>query len=410
MIPAVRELAKRYPAIRRGGSRSSASCAESGRLEEGREEFERLAAHDFRDLPPDAQWITGVALVSRAASRLGDVRARRAPLPDARARTRASPSSRAAPRRATGPSSLYLGQLAMTMARTARRDSPLRRARSRCRARWATARSSPQARIGLAEALLARDAAGDRERALELLARVLEVGQELGMRRLVESALALRLEAQGLSAVDVKTSIDTMIAAVESERPDVRAFAAPDGTVTILFSDIEDSTLMAERLGDERWIEVLRAHNSVFRGAPALPRRPRGQEPGRRLHARLPRPAPRGRVRRGDPARPRRAGRRGRRADQRADGPARRRGDPRGGRLLRPQRHPRRADRGPGGRRRDPRLGGPSRDGRPGGAERNGAGENGDLAFDAGRELELKGLAGTHRVFRARWEQQASPA
>ena len=38
--------------------------------------------------------------------------------------------------------------------------------------------------------------------------------------------------------------------------------------MTILFSDIENSTLMTERLGDERWIEVLRAHNAVFREPP----------------------------------------------------------------------------------------------------------------------------------------------
>jgi class 3 adenylate cyclase len=34
------------------------------------------------------------------------------------------------------------------------------------------------------------------------------------------------------------------------------------------------------------------------------------------------------------------------------------------------------------------------------------AGENGDgMAFDAGRELELKGLAGSHRVYRAQWAE-----
>ena len=38
----------------------------------------------------------------------------------------------------------------------------------------------------------------------------------------------------------------------------MRAHAAPDGTVAILFSDIEDSTILTERLGDERWLEVLR--------------------------------------------------------------------------------------------------------------------------------------------------------
>ena len=87
----------------------------------------------------------------------------------------------------------------------------------------------------------------------------------MGARWIVERALALRLEAQGLAGVDVTTSIDDVVAELETERPDLRAHAAPDGTVAILFSDIEDSTIITERLGDERWLEVLREHNSVFR-------------------------------------------------------------------------------------------------------------------------------------------------
>ncbi len=43
------------------------------------------------------------------------------------------------------------------------------------------------------------------------------------------------------------------------------AAAAPDGTVTILFSDIEGSTQLNERLGDVRWLELLRAHHAVVR-------------------------------------------------------------------------------------------------------------------------------------------------
>lgn len=39
----------------------------------------------------------------------------------------------------------------------------------------------------------------------------------------------------------------------------------PDGTVTILFTDIEDSTALNERLGDQRWLEVLRTHNAIVR-------------------------------------------------------------------------------------------------------------------------------------------------
>jgi class 3 adenylate cyclase len=40
---------------------------------------------------------------------------------------------------------------------------------------------------------------------------------------------------------------------------------APDGTVTIMFSDIEDSTVITERLGDQAWQDLLRKHNALIR-------------------------------------------------------------------------------------------------------------------------------------------------
>ena len=61
-------------------------------------------------------------------------------------------------------------------------------------------------------------------------------------------------------------SIDRVAASVEAERPNLRAAAAPDGTVTIMFSDIEGSTALNERLGDTRWLALLRAHHRVVRG------------------------------------------------------------------------------------------------------------------------------------------------
>jgi class 3 adenylate cyclase len=52
---------------------------------------------------------------------------------------------------------------------------------------------------------------------------------------------------------------------VRKERPSLRAAAAPDGTVTILFSDIAGSTQLNNELGDVRWLELLRAHHAVIR-------------------------------------------------------------------------------------------------------------------------------------------------
>jgi eukaryotic-like serine/threonine-protein kinase len=62
-----------------------------------------------------------------------------------------------------------------------------------------------------------------------------------------------------------RSAIDRVLSWVEDERPDIGGATAPDGTVTILFTDIEDSTALNERLGDERWMEVLRVHNSIVR-------------------------------------------------------------------------------------------------------------------------------------------------
>jgi class 3 adenylate cyclase len=62
-----------------------------------------------------------------------------------------------------------------------------------------------------------------------------------------------------------RTSVDDVASTVGLERPSLRPAAAPDGTVTMLFSDIEASTALNERVGDVRWLELLRAHNAIVR-------------------------------------------------------------------------------------------------------------------------------------------------
>jgi class 3 adenylate cyclase len=63
-----------------------------------------------------------------------------------------------------------------------------------------------------------------------------------------------------------RSSIDAVAAAVEGEPLDLSGQTSPDGAVTLLFSDIEGSTEMNERLGDQRWYEILRDHTAVVRG------------------------------------------------------------------------------------------------------------------------------------------------
>jgi class 3 adenylate cyclase len=113
--------------------------------------------------------------------------------------------------------------------------------------------------------LIARDNGGDRQRALSLLADAGETARRIGMRGLLDQVLGLRIEAQGLSSTNVMTSISAVASAAQRDHTDLRPLAAPDGSVTIMFSDIEGSTSINERLGDRDWMELLRAHNTIVR-------------------------------------------------------------------------------------------------------------------------------------------------
>ena len=53
------------------------------------------------------------------------------------------------------------------------------------------------------------------------------------------------------------TTVEQLAAAVHVEQPDMTGTMADDGTVTIAFSDIEGSTDLAVRLGDQTMVRSL---------------------------------------------------------------------------------------------------------------------------------------------------------
>jgi class 3 adenylate cyclase len=108
--------------------------------------------------------------------------------------------------------------------------------------------------------------AGHRARAVEKLDAALDVYRRHGAgSRWLERVLADKMRAQGIDPSSIQSSIGVIATAVQAEQPDLRPHAAPDGTVTLLFTDIEGSTVLNERLGDQRWLELLRAHNALVR-------------------------------------------------------------------------------------------------------------------------------------------------
>ncbi|BBX72416.1 adenylate/guanylate cyclase domain-containing protein [Mycobacterium shinjukuense] len=74
-----------------------------------------------------------------------------------------------------------------------------------------------------------------------------------------QTANLVRTEGFGAA---VRSSIEDLADWAEVERPDL-ARVTPDGRVVILFSDIEESTALNERIGDRAWVKLIGAHDKL---------------------------------------------------------------------------------------------------------------------------------------------------
>jgi adenylate cyclase len=77
-----------------------------------------------------------------------------------------------------------------------------------------------------------------------------------------QTASIMRKEGFGAA---VRSSIEDLADWAEVERPDL-ARVTPDGRVVILFSDIEESTALNERIGDRAWVRLISSHDKLVQG------------------------------------------------------------------------------------------------------------------------------------------------
>jgi class 3 adenylate cyclase len=103
----------------------------------------------------------------------------------------------------------------------------------------------------------AKPVAGSDGRPASLGALVTRTGSEL-------ATIAVRTGLD-LGNRAIRDSLGALSTWAQQERLDLRRVTAEDGTVTLMFTDIEGSTALNERLGDERWLEVLAAHDHLLR-------------------------------------------------------------------------------------------------------------------------------------------------
>jgi class 3 adenylate cyclase len=228
-----------------------------------RARFDALARDGFKGIRRDANWLSAMSCLSWACEYLEDQEAA-AILYEMLVPYAERCVSILAGTACVGSNHLYLGNLAKAAGRLDTAVEHFARALEvdeRIGARFIVPRIYRQ----YARTLLARGRPGDRQLAERLVEKGLATARELGAHAEVESLLSLKLEWQGLRDIDVQTSIDAVARSVEKTRPDLARAAAPDGTVTLMFSDIEDSTVLTERLGDRRWLGLLSRHNELVR-------------------------------------------------------------------------------------------------------------------------------------------------
>lgn len=102
-----------------------------------------------------------------------------------------------------------------------------------------------QLEADLSAALKPRPASSTAERAVQRVIRTATMVRERGVTGLLQS------------------SLEDLTAWATAEQQEILTMADPEGRVTLMFSDIEDSTPLTERLGDDVWVRVLSAHDAL---------------------------------------------------------------------------------------------------------------------------------------------------
>lgn len=114
------------------------------------------------------------------------------------------------------------------------------------------------------------DLAAEQERSAQLEAdldaalrpRPAATATERAVRRVVETAS--RVREHGIAGL-LERSLEDLTSWAADERTEIVNLAAADGTVTLLFSDIEGSTSLNHKLGDAAWVKLLAAHDQLVR-------------------------------------------------------------------------------------------------------------------------------------------------
>lgn len=80
--------------------------------------------------------------------------------------------------------------------------------------------------------------------------------------RIVNWHLSMPVVNEEVFGTPLTTTVDEILTMVQGDAPPLSAMAS-DGSITIVFTDIEGSVALMESLGEQRWLELLAWHNGI---------------------------------------------------------------------------------------------------------------------------------------------------
>jgi class 3 adenylate cyclase len=103
--------------------------------------------------------------------------------------------------------------------------------------------------------------------ALQLPDRAAALLPERGGKLYLDQVIAKKLDlwVTAESSPVSKSSLDLQLAFTPHDQQRTLTQTSPEGTVTVLFTDIEGSTALAQRLGDKAYHTLLAEHNRILR-------------------------------------------------------------------------------------------------------------------------------------------------
>jgi class 3 adenylate cyclase len=276
----LRSFVAQNPLIVFGGVGLQMSLLQLGRIDEAAAEFERLARDDFHHVARDWNWLPSMFMLADNCVELGALR---------HAEALYLQLSPYAARNAVLGNAHSYGSVAYALGRLAELRGRNQDAEAHFEAALAANRRnrnllfSAHAQFELGRILARRGGeAGERgERLLEAVRRQAEASDFIRLKtKLDRHARGESVEGAALAAIkrtrDEEASLSAQVpqgtealealaASVMSRARNLGAFASVDGQVTILFSDLEDSSSLYDKLGDKRAHEIVSIHNEIFR-------------------------------------------------------------------------------------------------------------------------------------------------